>query len=82
MSIQTPLEFAARVVEVIPHNGITREPTKQELEIIVGELEAGGSVFTIAEIAAMTREVYENVFYTERWLKDTLERNNITYEKN
>jgi len=82
MSIETPLEFAARVVEVIPHNGINREPTKQELEIIVGELKDGGSVFTIAEIAAMTREVYENVFYTERWLKDTLERNNITYEKN
>ena len=82
MSITTPLEFATRVVEVIPHNGISREPTKQELEIIIGELVEGGSVFTIAELAEMTRETYENVFYTERWLKDTLERNNITYEKN
>jgi hypothetical protein len=82
MSIKTPLDFAIRVTEVIPHNGINREPTKQELEIIFNELAEGGNVFTIAELAKMTRQTYENVFYTERWLKDTLERNNITYEKN
>ena len=82
MSITTPLEFATRVVEVIPHNGINREPTKQELEIIINELEEGGNVFTIAELAQMVREAYDNVFYTERWLKDTLEKNNLNYENN
>ena len=82
MSITTPLEFATRVVEVIPHNGINREPTKQELEIIFNELEEGGNVFTIAELAQMVREAYDNVFYTERWLKDTLEKNNLNYENN
>ena len=82
MSITTPLEFATRVVEIIPNNGINRQPTKQELEIIFGELVEGGSVFTISEIAQMTRETYDNQFYTEKWLREILEKNNINYENN